>query len=149
MEKFNIMGMEVVKVDEIKNAIRHIRKDAAFLYDDSKDAVNCVCDMFIRQLYYDELKAAKTQEEEAAIMEMTGDFIIYNSDSPKVLFFTGFDDGAKVTEHYSQCMVFSYESKAQEVAEQLGDGWKVLDASEEEYQRSKRLLDTLFEDDGK
>ncbi len=147
MKRYDVMGSEMIKVDELKNIIRHIRKDANWMYKDSPKTALRVADDIVRQVYLDEIKAAKTQEEKDAILEMTGDFVLSIGTGRKRKFFAGFDNGVTVEERIDKAMFFSYESKAKEIAEQLDGEWDVLDVSKEEHEYCKRLMDVIMNSD--
>lgn len=156
MKKYDIMGHQMVKVSELRWVIRRLRKDVPINYknfDKEKQAmVHLAYNDIVRHLYLEELKAAESPEEIEAILEMPGTFVVYQKGDKgrtDITFFSEFADGGKpvVTKKASRCMIFSYESKAQEVARSLGEDWKVMDASKEEYEANKRLLDAIFGDD--
>ena len=156
MKKYDIMGHQMVKVSELRWVIRRLRKDVPSLYknfDQEKQAmVYLAYNDIVRHLYLEELKAAESPEEIKAILEMPGTFVVYRNGGDgrdDIIFFSEFaDDGEPVVARKaSRCMFFSYESKANEVARSLGEDWKVMDASKEEYEANKRLLDAIFGDD--
>lgn len=151
MQKYNIMGWEMVKVDDLKHAIRVLRKrmrENWFNYtEEMKAAALSACDDMVRQLYRDELQDAKSPEERDAILEMTGDFIVCKRDDDKrgFSYFSEWYNGkAIITNRAPKCMHFDYESKAEEVAERLGEGWVVHDTCDAEYEDNKRLLKAIF-----
>lgn len=156
MKKYDIMGHQMVKVSELRWVIRRLRKDIPIRYKNFDEQEQVVVQLayndIVRQLYLEELKAAESPEEITAILEMPGTFVVYRNGGDgrdDIIFFSKFDDGGEpvVTRKASRCMFFSYESKAKEVAGALGKDWKVLDASKEEYEANKRLLDAIFGDD--
>ena len=63
------------------------------------------------------------------------------------LFFEEYSHGMAVVQKNGGGMVFTYRSKAEEIAEKLGEGWKVIDVSEEATEASKRLLNAIFGED--
>ena len=150
MQKYDVMGHEMVKVRDIRHAIRKLRKGIKVTYknfDKEKQAmVHLAYNDVVRQLYQEELKAAKTPEEIKAVLEMPGDFIVYKRDGKKKFaFFEAWDSGkAVITDRPYRCMTFDYESKAEEVAESLGEGWMVLDASPEAHRDTVRLWRAIF-----
>lgn len=156
MKKYDIMGHQMVKVSELRWVIRRLRKDVPILYknfDKEKQAMVLLAyNDIVRHLYLEELKAAESPEEIEAILEMPGTFVVYRNGGDgrdDIIFFSKFADGGEpvVTRKASRCMFFSYESMANEVVRSLGEGWKVMDASKEEYEADKRLLDAIFGDD--
>lgn len=151
MQKYNIMGFEMVKVDDLKHAIRVLRKQMKenwFNYsDEQKTAALSAYDDVVRQLYREELRGVESPEERAAILEMAGDFIVCKRDDDKrgISYFSEWYNGeAIITNRAPKCMHFDYESKAEEVAERLGEGWVVHDTSEAEYENNKRMLKALL-----
>ena len=151
MQKYNIMGWEMVKVDDLKHAIRVLRKrikENWFNYtDEQKAAALSAYDDVVRQLYLDELKNEKSPEKRALILEMTGDFIICKRGESKhdVLFYGGVEEGTVIdTRRAANAVHFIYESKAKEIAERLGEGWVVHDTSEAEFEDNKRMLKALL-----
>ena len=60
------------------------------------------------------------------------------------LYFEEWSNGMAVVQKNGGGMVFTYRSKAEEIAEKLGEGWKVIDVSKEATKASKRLLNEIF-----
>ena len=159
MEKYNIFGNEVVKVSDLRHAVRKLRKGIETNYrnfDKEKQAmVHLAYNDVIRQIYLEELKAATSPEEIAAILEMPGDFTVCaRVGEHDMLFFSKWeDDKPIITRFASRAMYFDYESKAKEIAEWLNEnvktkkGWRVVDVSAEEYEDNKRLLNAIFRED--
>ncbi len=87
MQKYNIMGWEMVKVNDLKHAIRVLRKrmkENWFNYsDEQKAAALSAYDDVVKQLYREELRGVESPEERDAILEMTGDFIVCKRDDDK------------------------------------------------------------------
>lgn len=151
MKKYNIMGYEMVKVRDIRHAIRKLRRGIERNYQnfdaDKRAMVSLAYNDVVRQIYLEELREAKTPDEIRAILEMPGDFVVYKVGETRydIEYFREWDNGkAVITRKPFQCMYFDYESMAKEVAERLGEGWEVLDASPEEHADRKRLLNVLF-----
>lgn len=151
MKKYDIMGNEMIKVRDMRYAIRKLRKNVETAYknfDEEKRAmVHLAYSDVVRQIYLEELKKADSPEEIRAILEMPGDFIVYRKGENKydIEYFSEWDHGeAIITRKPHRCMYFDYESKAKETAERLGDGWEVLDASPEAHEERQRLLNVLF-----
>lgn len=153
MKKYDIMGHEMVEVAELRHVIRRLRKDIPSLYwnfnEEQRAMVHLAYNDVVRQLYLDELKAAKSPDEIRAILEMPGDFIVAKYEGKhKVVYFKEYENGEGViTNKAYAAMNFSYESKAREVAEGLGEGWEVYDMSKYATEDAKRLLDAIFGDD--
>ena len=151
MKKYDIMGNEMIKVRDMRHAIRKLRKMIDVNYknfdEEKKAMVHLAYNDVVRQLYLEELKTAKIPEEIEAILEMPGDFIVYRKGENKydIEYFSEWDHGeAIITRKPHRCMYFDYESKAKETADRLGDGWEVFDASPEAHEERKRLLNVLF-----
>lgn len=158
MKKININGREYIKISFLRHEIKTLKETIDLRYggfsDFQKNAVKVAYGDIIRVIYEEELEAGlahATSPEEiravhAAIYDMPGDFIVYReSDGSKnVVFFTEWNDGKAIIGAFDEAMVFSYESKAMEIAEQLGDGWKVMDISEEAFAVDKKLLDAIL-----
>lgn len=153
MKKYNINGTEYVTVKELRHVIRMLRRLIPTAYQrfdkDHQSMVHLAYNDVVRQLYLDELKAAKTPEEHEAILEMPGEFMVYkpgaNNHRVDYQVFVEWRDGEPVTAHDGG-MIFGYESKAREIAERLGDGWTVIDVSQEAYEDAKRLLSAIFDE---
>ena len=151
MQKYDIMGHEMIKVRDIRHAIRKLRKivdDNYKNFDEEKRAmIQLAYNDVVRQIYLEELNAAKSPEEIEAILEMPGEFVVYKKGADKydITYFEAWDHGkAVITRKPYRCMYFTYESMAKDVAEKLGEGWAVLDASPEAHADRERLLNVLF-----
>lgn len=151
MKKYNIMGHEMVKVSELRHAIRRLRKDVDTLYanfdEDHRAMVQLAYNDIVRALYREELKAAKSPDEIEAILEMPGDFLVIKREGKRDLSYFAQWNGpgkAEITKRASGAMHFDYESMAEKIAERLGDGWRVFDNSPEDYEYHKRLLEAIF-----
>ena len=157
MKKYDIMGHQMIKIRDLCHAIRILRNSIERIWSDwpeeKKAAYYDAYDGVVRRVFLEELKEAKTEEERDAILEMPGDFVVYKVGETRydIEYFREWDNGkAVITRKPFQCMYFDYESMAKEVAERLGEGWEVLDASPEEHNDRVRLLNVLFgtTDDG-
>lgn len=152
MNKYDIMGYEMVEVRSIRHAVRRLRKTIGVRYShldkEQQAIVHSAYTDLVRVIYRDELKAAKTPDEIRAILEMPGDFIVAKREGKRDLtYFYMFEDGKPVfSKKPFRVMHFDYESKAREIAESLGEGWHVVDTDTEEYEENKRLLDAIFGD---
>lgn len=159
MEKYNIFGNEVVKVSDLRHAIRRLRKGIETNYrnfDKEKQAmVHLAYNDIVRQIYLEELKAAESPDEIRAILEMPGDFMVVNRvGKHDMLFFAKReDDKPLITRYAPRGMHFDYESKAKEIAEWMNENvktkteWRAVDVSAEEYEDNKRLLSAIFGED--
>ena len=155
MKKYNIMGFEMAKMDDVKWCVRKARKSIdTFGRDKSDEAVKFarfILECAVRQMFIDEIRAAKTDEERTAILEMTGDFIVVNVEGKGkdriIRYFGRFEDDTAIVEKMPyRAMHFDYESKAEEVAEYLGENWSVVDLNPQEYETNKRMIDYLTSD---
>ena len=154
MKKYNVKGYEMVKVSALRYEIRRLRKSIDIFYanfdEDHKAMVNLAYNDIVRALYREELKEAKSPEEIKAILEMPGDFLVIKVEGKKdISYFAEWIEKGKagITKDARQAMHFDYESKAEEIAERLGEGWRVFDNSSEDYEYHKRLLDAIFGED--
>lgn len=150
MKRYNIDGIELVKLNDIKEIIRSARKDATTWCPDPESGV-AACNMIVRRIFIDDIKRANNQEEIDAILEMTGDFIVFRKGENKydIKYFSGWYDGkATFSNRISRSVHFDYESKAEEIAEELkkrtSDEWGVCNMSHQAYEDNKRLLAAIF-----
>lgn len=58
--------------------------------------------------------------------------------------FHKWDDKKPVIGDVGHAMVFTYKGMAENVAEQLGEEWYVVDISYEQYIKQKRFLNAIF-----
>lgn len=149
MYKLKINGQDYIKVRNIREEIRYLRKSIDTRYhnfdEDHRAMVHLAYNDIVRAIYQEELAAAKTPEEHAAIIEMPGDFIVVKGHKKGGFAgFLGWEDGNALIGDINDSLFFDYESKAKEVAEQLGDGWWVMDMSLEEAERTRKLLSAIF-----
>lgn len=154
MRKFDVLGITMFKLSSLGYSIRKARDVAGIIYKDKEkelEAANYILDYIVKEVYRDELNAAKTDEEkEAVVLEIPGDFLIYKKGEGKhnVIYFQEFVDGKPVVTWSAVCsMKFDYYSKAEQIAEELGDGWHVLDTCAEAHEDKKRLLDAIFSEE--
>ena len=152
MYKLMINGQAYIKVRTIREEIRFLRRSIDDRYcnfdADHRAMIHLAYNDIIKAIYREELARAKTPEEIDAIMEMPGDFIVTKGHKKEELVgFLGFENGEPIIGDVNDVMFFDYESKAKEVAERLGEGWDVIDMSPEDYERTKRFLNAIFEDD--
>lgn len=70
--------------------------------------------------------------------------VVKRTGKREYLFFEEWSDGMAVVQKNGGGMVFTYRSKAEEIAEKLGEGWKVIDVSKEATEADKRLLKAIF-----
>ena len=156
MKKYEVMGYKMAKVEDVKWCIRNARKSIDLFGDnkskEARDFARFILEIAIRNMYKDEIKAAKSEDEKENILEMTGDFIVSKIEETgknrSIKYFGGFDSGEPIIEKWPyHAMHFDYESMAQQVAEKLGDGWNVIDCNYQEYEKDKSILNRLFSTD--
>ena len=70
--------------------------------------------------------------------------VVKRTGKREYLTFVEWSNGAAVVQRQGRGMVFTYRSKAEEIAEKLGEGWKVIDVSKEATEADKRLLKAIF-----
>ncbi len=156
MKRYEIAGLTLVELKSIGYALRESRKTTEMLYGDDKNpeimkAVDFAIESIVRQVYIEELTAAKTDEEkEAVVLEIPGDFIVCKPigkpKDRKALFFCGYNCGDPIiTDNGNDVMMFDYLSKAEEVAENLGEGWRAVDVCEDSNKATRRLINVLME----
>lgn len=155
MKKYDVMGYEMAKMDDVKWCIRKARKNINLFGDDkseeAKDFARFILNLVVRSMFIDEIKSAKTEEERESILEMTGDFIVANvtgkGKDRKIYYFEKWDSMQAVTSRMPyHAMHFDYESMAQHVARQLGEGWSAVDLNQQETDYAKSFLNSIFED---
>lgn len=159
MVKININGQDYIKVRNLREEIRWLRRNIPVLYNSFSKAeqamVHLAYNDIIRAIYREELELATTPEEIRAIHEMPGDFVVGHTEGKgkdkKLKFFKAWEDGeATFTDAVKAARWFNYESKAEEIASALNEkeeGWHVFDMSPEERERNHKLLKFLFGED--
>lgn len=80
--------------------------------------------------------------------DMQGSYVVVRKVGKTIEAFIEWKDGKAVIGNANNAMVFSYHGKAGEIASQLGEGWCVVDVSPEECERTKRLLNAIFKEEG-
>lgn len=152
MKKHNVMGYEMAKMEDVKWCVRKARKSIDTLghdkSDEAKDFARFILELVVRQMFIDEIRAAKSDEEKENILEMTGDFIVVKAEGKgkdrTIRYFGQFDNGEAVIERMPyKAMHFDYESMAENVASRLGEDWYVVDLNQQEFETNKRMIDYL------
>jgi hypothetical protein len=151
------MGYEMAKMEDVNWCVRNARKAIKTFGNDKGEEANkfaeFILELVVRNLYRDEIKSAKSDEEKDAILEMTGDFIVVNvagKYTERVIkYFCGFEDGeADISRFSENTLHFDYESMANEVAERLsedtGDEWHTVDLNPHETQMNRSFLEAIF-----
>lgn len=165
MKKITINGRQYIRLSALRHEINKLKKTIDIRHggfsDYQKNAVKVAYGDIIRAVYREEMeeamKHAHTPDEIRAIhksiYDMPGDFIVCKKTNGKgISAFVEWVSGGAVIGTPEEAMIFSYESKAKEIAELLNDSeddehWTVVDMSEEAYEDAKRLLDAIFSDD--
>lgn len=152
MKKYDVMGWEMAKMEDVKWCIRNVRREIdSFGSHKSEEAVKFakfILELVVRNMYIDEIRAAKSDEEKENILEMTGDFIVAVSEGRgkqmNVKFFKEYDNKVPVfTRHGYEAMEFDYESMAEHVAETIGENAHVIDLNEQEHEKNRRLIEAI------
>ena len=91
------------------------------------------------------VEAALDEDEEE---EPQGSWIVYKPGKQRgdYLVFREWDNGEAILGKTGG-MIFTYEGMAKHVAEKLGDGWTVVDVSQESVKKAERLLAAIFRED--
>lgn len=153
MKKYNIMGFEMAKMEDVKWCIRDVRRSideiGAKKSDEAKDYARFVLELVIRSMFIDEIRSAQSEEDKENILEMTGDFmVVVSTGSGKnrnIRYFEKYEDKKPVLTRFAyRAMNFLYESKAEEVAEGIGEDAYVLDTNEQEHQKHLWILNAIF-----
>ena len=149
MKKTMIDGEFYVKLKDLRYAIRHLRRMIPANYrnfdEDHRAMVHLAYGDITKALYREELEKAHTPEEIRAVLEMPGDWmVVKRAGKREYLAFVEWSNGVAVVQRQGGGMVFTYRSKAEEIAEKLGEGWKVIDVSKEAAEADKRLLKAIF-----
>lgn len=160
MKKLNINGKDYIKLETLREEIRHLRKDIPLLYGrfskEEQAVVHLAYNDIIKVLYREELSKAKTPEDVEAIMEMPGDYIVFTSigtkKDRKYIYFAGFDKKEPTfTESKDEALWFDYESMAENIKNALKEKYGieaiVMDMSDVAYERNQRLLKAIFSED--
>ena len=154
MKKYNIMGFEMAKMEDVKWCVRNVRREidsfGSHKSEEARDFAKFILELLVRNMYIDEIRAAKSDEEKENILEMTGDFIVTKCEGKGkdriIRYFGRFDNGEAVIERMPyKAMHFDYESMAKQVAEQLGEGWTVMDTNPQEGESARRMLSAIFD----
>ena len=155
MKKYNIMGFEMAKMEDVKWCIRDVRRSIDEIgskkSDEAKDYARFVLELVIRNMFIDEIRSAQSEEDKENILEMTGDFIVVKVEGKgkdrTIRYFGRFEDDVAIVEKMPyRAMHFDYESKAEEVAKYLGEDWHVVDLNPQEYATNTRMIDCLTSD---
>jgi len=148
MDKININGYDWVRLNDVCDILRFIKENPLIVEAEAKIEADTLRRIAML-MFYDERKAAQTDEEKEAALELPGDFIVCKRDEEKKMhYFSEWKDGEAVISDFAKdVMYFDFESTAGQVANKLGEGWRPLCMGFEYGRISRRLLDTLFEED--
>ena len=149
MKKTMIDGEFYVKLKDLRYAIRHLRRMIPANYrnfdEDHRALVHLAYGDITKALYREELEKAHTPEEIRAVLEMPGDWmVVKRTGKREYLTFVEWSNGVAVVQRQGRGTVFTYKSKAEEIAERLGEGWHAIDVSKEAAEADKRLLKAIF-----
>lgn len=152
MKKYDVMGWEMAKMEDVKWCIRNVRREidnfGSHKSEEARDFAKFILELVVRNMYIDEIRAAKSDEEKENILEMTGDFIVAVSEGRgkqmNVKFFKEYDNKVPVfTERGYAAMSFAYESMAEHVAETIGEDAHVIDMNEQEHEKNRRIIEAI------
>ena len=152
MKKYDVLGCEMVRLDDVCYAVRKTKKAIEAAYGhrsaDEKEGMRKACESIISCIFAEEIYQAKSQDEINAILEVRGDFIVMKSEEGKRMYFSLWKEKeAVITDDVRESMHFLYEGMAQHIAERLGDGWIVLDTCPAAYEDVRRLLAAIFREE--
>lgn len=163
INKYNLNGIEYVKLTELNDLIRAMKRKCL----DGREPGYICPDVYERraamlslnhlgavlnkekteQKMHDRLEKAKIQREaQEETDEPAGSWMVYKAGSkPKEFwYFVEWINGKAIIGHRDG-MIFTYEGMAQHVAETLGEGWKVIDISQEACKKAERLMAAIFD----
>jgi hypothetical protein len=152
MKKYDVMGWEMAKMEDVKWCIRNVRRDidsfGSHKSEEARDFAKFILELVVRNMFIDEIRAAKSDEEKENILEMTGDFIVAVSEGHgkqmTVKFFKKYDNQVPVfTRHGYEAMKFDYESMATHVAETIGENAHVIDLNEQEHEKNRSIIKAI------
>ena len=158
ISKYNLNGIEYVKLAELNDLIGAMKRKCL----DGREPGYICADVYERRaamLSLNHLGAVLNKEKTEQKMherfektkvqmdadEPAGSWMVYKAGS-KPREFWYFIEWRKGKPIIGQCdgMVFTYEGMAQHVAEKLGEGWKVIDISQEACRKAERLMAAIF-----
>jgi hypothetical protein len=162
ISKYNIHGIDYVKVSELNDLIRDMKRKAqagtepGYIEPDEGKRMSAM--LALNHLgavlnkeqtevkMHERLEVTRKVLEEAG--EKPGSWMVYKpGDKPKEFWnFVEWRHGKPIIGQ-TDGMIFAYEGMAQYVAEKLGDGWKVIDVSPEACYKAEKLLAAIFRED--
>jgi len=153
VKKYTINGHEMLMLDDVKCAIRRLRRKcerSTLLSPEEKPLVMETLDDVVRTIFSEEIRKARDDfsERMGKILSMPGDFAVYKKGEGKrdlsYVIALGASGKPVIGENADLVLHFTYESEAEEVAESLGEEWKVIDLTPGAYADEERLLKAIF-----
>lgn len=153
MDKFVFDNQAYVKLDDLKYEIRKLRSSIntrhSSLDDWQKSCMQLAYNDIVKVIFQEEYYSTNDPDEREAVIEMEGSFIIIKKctiDS-KPCYFVGYYEGEpRASCESSDCMIFSYESTARQIAKSLEGEWEVVDVSAAAHNEIKKLI-AIFSDE--
>lgn len=153
MQKHIFENELYVKLDDLKYEIRKLRSSIntrhSSLDDWQKSCMQLAYNDIVRVIFQEEYYSTNDLDEREAVIEMEGSFIITKKCTidNKPCYFVGYDNGEpRASCESSDCMIFSYESTAKQIAESLEGEWEVVDVSAAAHNEIKKLI-AIFSDE--
>lgn len=158
ISKYNIHGIDYVKLNELNDLIYSMKRKAyageepgymnanraecAAAYGALNHLGAVLNKESIEEKVHQRLEATRKEREDE---EKRGSWMVYKpGDKPKEYwYFIEWRQGLPVIGR-GDGMLFTYEGMAEKVAEELGDGWKVIDVSPEACYKAEKLLAAIF-----
>ena len=156
ISKYNLNGIEYVKLSELNELIKAMKRKsldgrepgyfcpdvnerrAAMLSLNHLEAV--LNKEKTEQKIHERLEKAKEEQDETA-----GSWMVYKAGSkPKEFWYFVEWINGKALIGNRDGMIFTYEGMARHVAETLGEGWKVVDVSQDACKKAERLMEAIF-----
>ena len=145
MDTITINGQDWVRLNDVCDILRTLVETP--VYENTKKVIDEIAHL----MFYDKIKAAKTDEEIMAAIELPGDFVIRKrlgcptKNGKMSVFFAKFGDdtGFYAVDDPRKAKVFKYKSMADRVAKKLGKDWKSVCVGTEHGRIVKRVLDAI------
>lgn len=153
MKKYNINGHEMLMLDDVKCAIRRLRRrydKSDLISPEEKAVLYDTLDDVVKEIFAEELSEARRDYDGKVnkILEMSGDFAVYKRGECKrdISYVIALGAWGKpvIGENADLALHFTYESEAKKVAKDLGEGWEVIDLTPGAYADEERLLKAIF-----
>lgn len=164
ISKYNLNGIEYVKLTELNELIKAMKRksldgtEPGYICEDKGERRAAMLSLNhleavlnkenTEQKMHERLEKTKMQREaQEETDEPAGSWMVYKAgNKPREFWhFIEWRNGKPII---GQCdgMVFTYEGMAQHVAEKLGEGWKVIDVSQEACKKAERLMAAIFDE---